>query len=393
MFQFKGTLAASKSWVNRALILQHFNSGLHWTGISSAEDVQVLKKALHQFPMQKTYHLGQGGTSFRFFCFLASRYPGEWFIQGDARLLERPQLEIKFLLEQLGVQVDFKSDGVRILSRGWQPVAELNCEGQKSSQFISGLLLSACQLDFDFKLVVQKPIVSKDYLLMTLHLLQQTGITVGVEETSGSLVIRIPKNQKPQSTSLHAELDISSAFSLIAAGLIDGEVTIENWIADSVQPDKLFLDIFRQMRIDYEITDKTFFIQKQSNWLGCDVNLDSAPDLFPVLAVLCALSEGPSFLRGASQLKFKESDRLQKTDELLSLAGFETEILDDAYLIHGKTLANPVRMPFQFDPDHDHRMAMAAGLLKLADYPIQIFTPEVVKKSYPHFWSDIGLQP
>ena len=48
---------------------------------------------------------------------------------------------------------------------------------------------------------------------------------------------------------------------------------------------------------------------------------------------------------------------------------------------------------FSFNPDHDHRMAMAAAVLKLAGFTIDIQDADVVKKSYPGFWKDIGIQP
>ncbi len=391
MFHFKGALPASKSWLNRALILQHYQPDLKIVGETNAEDVEVMKVALSNVHSKQTFNLGQGGTSLRFFCFLISRIPGDWVLKGQPRLMERPQGELLNLLKQLGVSAVQKQNEILIKSNGWQPTPELSCDGAVSSQFISGLLLNSPGISFDLNLKIKKPIVSYDYLKMTLRMLDQVGIEYSTSESSPEHSVRILKNQKVKAKDLNAELDLSSAFSLVSAAIIDGDVAITNWIADSIQPDHAFVEILKKMNIFFEINVNHFHIKKQMQWNGCDVNLDSSPDLFPVLAILCALANGPSFLRGASQLKFKESDRLKKTVELLTLAGFQTEQLSDALLIHGKSSTRSKNLGFQFNPDHDHRMAMAAGLLKLAGYKISIETPEVVQKSYPQFWQDTGL--
>ena len=115
--------------------------------------------------------------------------------------------------------------------------------------------------------------------------------------------------------------------------------------------------------------------------------------LSPRLAVLCAFASGISELTGTGQLKFKESDRFGKTRELLDLIGVKTEILADGIRIFGGSSKVSCDENIVFDPDQDHRMAMAAALIKLKGYKLSILQPEVVNKSYPSFWQDVGVQP
>lgn len=389
MFKFKSELVLSKSWLNRALIVQSYANGSYGNLNSDSDDVIYLKKALQQLNSpQKEFYLGQGGTSFRFFCFLISRQSGEWIVKAHPRLLERPQQGLKDILQQLGVEIRFEKDKAIIRSEGWKIPSLIECRAEDSSQFISGLLLNSWLLSEDLNIQIHGSIVSFDYFKMTLLMLRKFGMKI-----ENAKILQVLKNQIPRIEKIQPEVDVSSAFSLAAAGAIDGDVEITNWNSKSIQPDMVFLNIFDQMNILYSQTENTLEIKKQKAWGGVKVDLNQSPDLFPVLSVLCALAEGSSELFGAEQLKHKESNRLQKTKELLDLVGFKSELRLDGLKIEGLSSTQDKNKKVIFNPDHDHRMAMAAGLLKLAGFHIQIEDSTVVNKSYPSFWKDIGVEP
>lgn len=388
MFQFKSDLVLSKSWLNRALIIQHYQPELQFSSDSNSEDVVVLKKSLAELGKTNEYYLGQGGTSFRFFCFLISRYPGTWIVRAHPRLLERPQQGLKDLLDQLGVAVEFKKEEVIIRSEGWKIPDLIECQAQDSSQFISALILNAWNLPKNLNMAILGPIVSEDYLKMSISMLKKFGMKIERTEQ-----IRIEKSQIPERLNVPPEVDVSSAFSLAAAAVIAGDVEITNWNPQSLQPDLVFLKLFDQMGISYEQSGDSLKIRQQGSWKAIQVNLNYTPDLFPVLAILCALGKGTSDLYGAEQLQYKESNRLKKTQELLNLVGFHSHLKPDGLIIYGQSSLQNKENRLQFNPDHDHRMAMAAGLLKLAGYNILIQNPEVVNKSYPSFWKDIRIVP
>ena len=167
-----------------------------------------------------------------------------------------------------------------------------------------------------------------------------------------------------------------------------------NWIQNSIQPDIVFLELFKQMNISFVQSPKAIHFTKHNSWDALEADLKNSPDLFPVLAALCASANGKSKLFGAAQLRDKESDRVKKTCELLSICNVHFNELPDGVEIFGrgrggiKTSGEVV----QFNPDHDHRMAMAAALMKLAGAPIESTDPQVVNKSYPNFWNDIGVK-
>lgn len=392
MFVFRGPISASKSWLNRALVVQHFNADLQLEINSDSEDVISLKNALQSVGHTNEFDLGMGGTSFRFFAFLISRSVGDWKLKAHQRLIERPQQEIINILNQLNVKAELNGKELNIFSRGWSVNKKIVCSADQSSQFVSGLLLSCWNLNSELEVEIKKPIISYGYLKLTIELLFAAGMNIKINDQENFLTIKIPKNQKSQVRLLEAELDISSAFALISAAIVDGSVEITNWNSKSEQPDLAFLNILEKMNISFNIKDHSFSIAKHNNWKSLDYNLIDSPDLFPVLAVLCAFADGVSTLYGATQLRHKESDRIKKTKELLDMISVKTEVLVDGLRIYGQSANQDMKTPLTFDPDHDHRMAMAAALLELRGYNIQIKHPEVVNKSYPSFWKDIGLQ-
>ncbi len=383
MFQFSGDLEISKSWMNRALIIQSFNPDLKIIGTSLADDVQLLQKALFDFAEGKTeFYAGLGGTTFRFLAFRLSRSPGEYFIRADEKLLSRPQTEIVNILKQLGVEAELISHGLKIKSSGWKkPTRDLKIDSKDSSQFLSALALSSLDLNFDLPFEPSEKITSAGYFEMTLKMLKMCGVEFG------------KARQKNKILSLDGEVDVSSAFSLIAAAVLNGRVDIKNWTEKSTQPDIQFLDFFYRMNIRFESKNNSFEIKKQNNFKSLSADLSNCPDLFPVLSVLCAFADGESNLFNAPQLKNKESNRIEKTYELLNRCGFSAEKKSDGLIIQGNPEHTYKPKDFiLFDPDHDHRMAMASGLLMIKDFPIHLPDMDVVHKSYPQFFQNIGVQ-
>ena len=129
-------------------------------------------------------------------------------------------------------------------------------------------------------------------------------------------------------------------------------------------------------------------VDKADELKGLEVNLKDTPDLAPVLGVLCALAKGPSRITGAEHLRFKESDRIAKTVELIEKMGRKATALKDGFQIEEGPIGEP--KAFEFDPDEDHRLAMAAGVAMKAGYPVALKHPEVVTKSFVEFWQVMG---
>jgi 3-phosphoshikimate 1-carboxyvinyltransferase len=178
---------------------------------------------------------------------------------------------------------------------------------------------------------------------------------------------------------------------MAAAGALAGASIIQNFPQETKQPDKVFVDIFKKMKIETKLEGRVLEVRKNPQMVGVDWNLFQSPDLFPVLAVVCSWAHGTSKLHGAPHLISKESNRIEKVADLLKLVGVQFETLPDGMIIHGNP-SQTLRKGLVFNPDQDHRMVMAAALMNLKGHEIQIEYPEAINKSFPEFWGMMGMK-
>ncbi|WP_413576037.1 3-phosphoshikimate 1-carboxyvinyltransferase [Bdellovibrio sp. HCB290] len=389
-FLFQGSIPGSKSVFNRALIVQSYFPVLDLHGFAGCDDVRFMRDGLKGIKERSRIDCGEGGTTFRFMALRASRVRGVHVLKGTPRLMSRPQRGLIDLLQQLGVQAQIKKNEMHIVSEGWKKFKNhvIKVDTTESSQYASALILNSWLLDFDleFQLVGDK--VSESYFLLTLEMLKGMGLRIKQTPT-GFLV---PMGQRLEKLSYEVEADMSSMFTMAAAGVLAGTSIIENFPEHTEQPDKVFVDIFKKMGALIERDGKTLTIKKPAKLKAVDWNLFQCPDLFPVLAVVCSFAEGTSKLFGAPQLVAKESNRIAKVADLFNLLGVRHEVLDDGMIIHG----NPqqvLKKSISFNPDEDHRMVMAAVLMRLKGHGIHIEHPEAINKSFPEFWNMIGIKP
>jgi 3-phosphoshikimate 1-carboxyvinyltransferase len=385
-FEFKGELSASKSLLNRALILKAYAPELKITGDSNSRDVQFLKAALDSSGSE--FQVGEGGTTLRFLALYLSRKPGQWKISGSARLFSRPMRGLTNLLSQLSVSFQVQDQSLILQSQGWKIPETIQVDLSESSQFATALILNSWHLPQNLKMEFSKNRVSDGYLEMTLSLVKKAGLHFELDANQNLLIFA---NQKLEISELTVEPDLSSAFVVAALAAARGHCEIESFPNPSLQPDHIFVELFQKMNIPTKFENKSLVVSRAESIAPIRVSLNSAPDLFPVLCVLLSKAKGESEIYNTPQLIFKESNRLQKTSELLTLMKVRHQVQSAGIKIFGP--ASHHHEFFEFDSDHDHRLAFAAALAKSMGYRLKINHPEVVDKSFPGFWNLISGGP
>ena len=385
-FHWQGEIPSSKSLFNRALIVKSYFPRLQLHGFSDCQDVLKMKSALEDFSSgETTFDCGDAGTTFRFLAFRASRNTGSYLLKGSHSLMSRPHEDLISVLKQFDVFAQLEPQGLRILSNGWTvPDRAVVVPRGISSQFASGLLLNCWDLDRNLDIEMVGDLLSESYFQMTIKMLQELGMHFDFRKDK----ITVNAQQACQSNDFTVELDMSSAFSVAAAAAIGGEVTVANFEKISSQPDSVFPELLKKMNAQIFFENGNLKINK-SNLSGIEVSLENSPDLFPVLSILCAFAVGKSQLIGAPHLIHKESNRIAEVSGLLTQMKIKHEKRSDGLIIDG---AGPDYIPpaFQFDPKNDHRMAMAAGLVKMKAPGVEILNPACVDKSFPGFWEVVG---
>lgn len=383
-------ISESKSLINRLLILDSFADLKPLSLRSQAKDVVELARALKDLKLGATeFHISDGGTTLRFLLARLSRENGVFRVHASPRLLSRPLDELIHSLNSLGVEIIREADSILVKSQGWilahNPI-EIDCS--RSTQFASAILLCTAGLPFAIQFKILNLAGSKPYLDMTLETMRASGISY--HDADG--LIQIQERQKV-STLPAAEIDVSSAFSIAAVGVVSQSLEIQNFPTSSLQADSVFIELLGNMgaKISLNQATGTLEIQEGIEQLKpIDCNLEQSPDLFPVLAALSALTDGKSTFTGLHSLKHKESDRLNQTCDLIEACGAKTDRSESSATVTGPVSTDS---SFKFNPDHDHRLAMAAAVLKAHGVDIQILQPDVVQKSFPDFWKVSGVRP
>lgn len=403
-FILSGRLPISKSWLNRALILNSLNPELRiveWEPSEvDGEDVTNLRLALERLASgERDFDIGESGTGFRFLLARLSRENGEFKIRGTKRLLERPHSVLVEALGKIGTRVskgeDSKGGYFQLHVEGW-PARDLQIEidASESSQFASALCLASVGFSHSLKLEFSGALRSHGYFEMTQ-----------------AMVDSVRSDRKV----LVAEFDASSVATLatisVAAAHALRRRSLKNHAAETREhDDREFEARLEQLRLLVSKTsqpDRVVFENLAKMWPKAiqesqasalepvQVDLSGAPDLFPCLAALSAFSKGTSRFYGAPHLRLKESDRIRGVAKLLSLVGISCRELEDGLEVDGISEADELRfeklrhqgIAFEFDPESDHRLAFAAAVLAAGGVPIEVTKRGVVAKSLPLFWA------
>ena len=304
------------------------------------------------------------------------------FVSGKCRLVPGPSLSkrpITPLLQALGqLEVNCHTDGTSVIVYGdglKGGTAEL--PGEISSQFVSALLLIAPLAEEAMSIRLTSPPQSKPYLKMTLECLEKFGVKV---RTSQDLRKFKVAKQEYRPTSYQIEGDWSSASYLLALGAVLGEVTVANLNPESLQGDKIVLNLLKDMGAQVLVSGNTVTVQK-SELRAITTDLSDCIDLLPTLAVLAAVADGVNRFTGIGRARLKESNRVAALREGLTRMGIKVIEGTDSLTIVGSRPGGSV-----IDSHDDHRIAMAFGILGLRAGETTIDGAECVTKTYPEFW-------
>ena len=380
-------ITGSKSESNRMLLLQALFPQISLANVSNSDDTVAMKSGLESD--SGLVDIGHAGTSMRFLtAYYSSLENQEKTLMGSPRMQERPIGILVDALRQLGADISYlKNEGYPpLLIKGKRLTAsEVRLSANISSQYITALMLIAPILPRGLCLHLEGKITSVPYIEMTLSLLRQIGVEVTF---SGQRVQVFPKNDIAQTTH-DVESDWSSAsyyFSMVALAK-GADIALSTYKQNSLQGDKVLMDIYEQLGVKSMIKNNTLYLQKQA--LGSkpiQLDLSDAPDIAQTIAVACYGLGVACDLTGLHTLKIKETDRLVALQNELTKLGATIEITDKS--LHLQKRTNPIHPNVFIETYHDHRMAMAFAPLALL-VPIRIKDADVVTKSYPGFWEDL----
>jgi len=394
----------SKSITNRALLLaalaegtsvlenvldsddtRRMREGLQALGISVRDGApgQLLVEGgrSHLRPPAQPIFVGNSGTTVRFLAAAAVLVPGAVTFVGDEAMAKRPIADLVEGLRQLGVAVDCASGCPPLTVHGGRlPGGAIRLRGDKSSQYLTALLLVAGLGEAELAITIDGELVSRPYVEMTRRMVADFGGLV--EPTADGFIAR--RAAAYRGRAYRIEPDASSASYPFALAALGHDLTVPDLGTRSLQGDHAFTALLARMGATVEAGATTTRINGSGALAGIDCDMHHISDTVMTLAAIAPLAQGPTTIRNVANIRLKETDRLAATVAELRRLGQEVEHGDDWLRIIPRPLVPATVACYQ-----DHRMAMSFAVLGAATGAVAIADPDCVAKTYPGFWDDL----
>ena len=391
------TLPASKSISNRALIIYALSGGrMLPQNLSDCDDTEVIIDALRYMPEE--INIKAAGTAMRFMTAYLSVMRGTHILTGTERMKHRPIGILVDALRSLGADIDYAGEEgyppLRITGNRLQGGA-LEIAGNMSSQYISALLMIGPVLEKGLELKLTGDIISRPYIDLTLYMMGEFG--ADAEWTSNDTITVRPKPYENHEYFIENDWSSASYWYEMMALLndCDAEIKLTGLKDGSKQGDSVVRYIFSLLGV------KTLFESKKSTKPQtvtirtngrCVPKLEydfiNSPDLAQTFVVTCAAKGIPFHFKGLATLKIKETDRIEALKKEMRKLGYVITSRNDSELLWDGKTCEP-QLEQGIDTYEDHRMALAFAPYALKADGLIINNPEVVTKSYPHFWKNL----
>ena len=368
------TLPASKSESNRALMIAAYGGfEPDFQNLSDSGDTMVLSEALRKAQSgELIIDIADCGTAARFMTTYLACLEGDWLLTGTERMKQRPMAPLVEALRRLAADIQYvEKEGCLPLRIHGKALSggKTSVDMSQSSQFASSLLLAAPMFPQGLELELLGELNSLPYLDMTLALMRHFSAHA---ERHDKMVAVKPQPYQQQPFTIEPDWTAASYWYEMAAFSEECEIRLRSLSLSKGRPnyqgDAIIAEWMNQLGVGTFIEGDDVVLRKIPFEIQpLHFDFSQHPDLYPTMAVTCAGLKLDAVFTGLDNLALKESDRVEAMRAELSKLG---------------------QQPLRFCACNDHRIAMALAPLSLLFGPVAFDHPEVVRKSYPHFWDD-----
>jgi 3-phosphoshikimate 1-carboxyvinyltransferase len=393
------SVPGSKSVTNRALVLAALADGpSRLRGPLRARDTELMAGALRTLGARiaddgtdwlvtpaalaggGSVEVGLAGTVQRFVPPVATLAPGPVRFDGDPRARHRPLAPLVEGLRQLGAEIDDVTLPLTVHGHGGLKGGTAEIDATASSQFVSGLLLSAPRYEQGLLLrhTGVRPAPSALQIAMTVQMLAEAGADVAADPDGREWTVA---SGPLRGGELAVPPDLSSAAPFVVAAVATGgRVRVPAWPRRSYQPGERLPELLRAMGARCVLDDDGLTTSAGDELLGLDADLSDCTELVPAVVALAALAGTESTLRGIAHMRGQETDRLRALSAELTRLGGECHETPDGLRIVPRPLHGGVVQTYA-----DHRMAMFGAVLGLAVDGVLVENVGTTSKTVPDF--------
>jgi 3-phosphoshikimate 1-carboxyvinyltransferase len=342
-------------------------------------NVYGVNGSLH--PISEEVDIGGSGLTARLLTVIGALANRRFVINGNERMQTgRPIKDLIDAINCLGIYANsLRGNGcVPIEVKPGFEGGQTTLNGGISSQYFTAIMIAAPYAKKQVTIITQGDLVSKPYIDITIQMMEYFGVQV---DKDGYKRFTIPSGQQYHARNYTVEGDYSSAaFFFEAAAITQGRVRVNNLNPSSVQGDKYFVSLLRQMGCEVNVgSDWVEVVGKPLKGIRADMR--DYPDIVTPLAVTAAFANGISEFYNIGHLLYKESNRLTAPVVELRKMGIDALCTEDSLVVNGGKPHGA-----EIDTHSDHRMVMGFAPAGLKIPGITIRNPENVGKSFPDFF-------
>ena len=345
---------------------------------------------------EASIYVGSAGTAARFLAAYLGCSEGEFYLDASEQMRKRPMEPLLKALASIGTQITCTEEAghfpMRICGQGITNY-HITVDIDKSSQFLSALLISGCLSKEDLHIHIEGS-HGMAYIQMTVDMMAQFGVRV--EKVSDREYV-IPSGQSYQAQEYYIEPDASAAAYFWAMAAVLGiSVTVAHTHFDSLQGDVEFARILEQMGCKVEDHAEGITVTGPENGVlkGIEVDMHSCSDQAITLAAIAPFADGPVHIRGISHIRLQESDRIAAIVENLTALGVHVEEESDGVVIYPQMLERSVTgklslhglQPAVIQTYDDHRLAMGFAITGLRSPGVTILDPLCCRKTFETYF-------
>jgi 3-phosphoshikimate 1-carboxyvinyltransferase len=420
----------SKSITNRALLIAALSDGISTlSGVLFSDDSRNFLQALidlgfdvkidephatvaitgcgGKIPKKEaSIYVGSAGTAARFLTAFLGLSEGRFRIDASEQMKKRPMKELLDALSEMGAEISYEEETYHfpfvIGNPGWK-TNEVTVDVEKSSQFLSALLIASVLSDADFKIHVTGN-HGMAYVDMTVAMMEQFGVTVQRDlsgtsardgEASGTPMIAgdasgiftISRDAAYRKRDYEIEPDLSGACYFYAmAPLLLVPAKVYGVRRDSLQGDIRFLNVLTSMGCTTrEEKDGIVLLPPKGKLRGGKWDLSAFSDQALTLAAIAPFAEDTVIIQKIGHIRFQECDRMNAIVCNLTAMGIDCRIQEDSIVIHpGKPHG------CQIETFEDHRVAMAFTIPGLVTEDVFIKDPACCRKTFENYYDIIN---
>ncbi len=356
----------------------------------SGNNIVIHGNGLNSLAMpKKELYLGNSGTSARLLIGLLSSQSFDSKITGDKSLSSRPMKRISDPLSKMNASIKTTSGCLPVFIKGKELVSSNIDIKIPSAQIKSGIIFAAINTEGITKIIEHN--ITRDH---TEIMLEAFDAGISVKKVDEKSIIEITGKKELVSKDIDVPSDLSSSAFFIVAALIHKNSNIilrnininptRNGLIIALMKMGAKINFFNTRTKNNEAVSDIEIVD--SNLNGCELGPEIAKlmiDEYPILSVAASFANSPSIFRGLSELRVKESDRLELIRLNLTNCGIDCKVIDDDLYI------NPLNKKKVGNVDivtnYDHRIAMAFSILGSKLCAVNINDSNSIKTSFPTF--------